>query len=349
MTTNDHSTDIQRARRTFLLVGIAFPLLVTAAGVALMIAWLPQMPDPIAVHWNMAGQADGFGPAWIAPLLTAGIGILSAGLIGLWVLTAAREGEWGPTMRFLGALSPGATSFLVVLITWSFAIQRGLADAHEAPSIVPAFAVGTVIGVTLGLGAWFAQPAVAVSGGRRSPVQNAPRIVLAVGEHAVWLRTTTMRSGPMATIIGVTVALAVLALWFALTGGAVWLVFAGVAVLLLVLLLAVSVFRVRVDENGLRVQAPIGVPRFRVPLEDIAHAEVVRVMPMVDFGGWGIRRSLDGRTGIVLYTGEGLQVTRRDGRRFVVTVNDAATGVALLTALHDRGRPERPEDMESPR
>ncbi len=339
MTMTDRSIDIRRARRIFLLVGIAFPLFATAIGVALMCAWLPQMPDAIAFHWNAAGHADGFGPAWIAPLLTAGTGILVTGLIGLSVLGAAREGEWGPTMRFLGALSAGTTSFLVAVVTWSFAMQRGLADAHDAPSIVPAFAVGIAIGLMIGAAAWFIQPAVTISGGRTSPVRDGRRIALAPGERAVWLRTTTMRTGPIATIIGVTVVLAVLALWFALTGGELWPVLAGVSVLLLALLLATSVFRVRVDTDGLHVRSPIGIPRFRIPLEDMTHVEVVRVTPMVDFGGWGVRHSVDGRTGVLLYAGDGIQITRRGGRRFVVTVGDAATGAALLTALRDRDHP----------
>ncbi len=347
MTVTDRPTDLRRARRVFLLVGIALPLLVTAVGVALMIAWMPQLPDPIALHWNAAGQADGFGAAWIAPLLTAGLGILFAGIAGLSVLGAAREGEWGPTMRFLGAMSAGATSFLVVLVTWSVAMQRGLDDARDAPSIVPALVVGAVIGLAIGAGAWFVQPALTVSGGRTSPVREAERIVLAPGERAVWLRTTTLRAGAMATIIGATVVLALLALWAALTGVALWPLFAATAVLFLVLLLTTSVFRVRVDDEGLRVRAPVGVPRFGIPLEDVAQVEVARVTPMVDFGGWGIRRSIDGRTGIVLHAGDGIQITRRDGRRFVVTVDDAATGAALLTALRARSlHHQNPRDQK---
>lgn len=56
------------------------------------------------------------------------------------------------------------------------------------------------------------------------------------------------------------------------------------------------------------------------------------VNPMGDFGGWGLRLSVDGRVGVVLRTGEALQITRRKGRPFVVTVDDAETAAAVLSA-----------------
>jgi hypothetical protein len=45
-----------------------------------------------------------------------------------------------------------------------------------------------------------------------------------------------------------------------------------------------------------------------------------------------------GGVGYVVRTGEGIEVERTSGRRFVVTVDDAATGAALLTTLADRAR-----------
>ena len=54
---------------------------------------------------------------------------------------------------------------------------------------------------------------------------------------------------------------------------------------------------------------------------------------MGEFGGWGLRLSVEGRFGVVLRQGEAIEVTRANGRRFLVTVDDAATGAALLQAL----------------
>jgi hypothetical protein len=54
-----------------------------------------------------------------------------------------------------------------------------------------------------------------------------------------------------------------------------------------------------------------------------------------------VRLVPNGSFGIVLRAGEALQVTRRDGRRFTVTVDDAATAAALLEALSSRVRGAR--------
>ena len=59
---------------------------------------------------------------------------------------------------------------------------------------------------------------------------------------------------------------------------------------------------------------------------------------MAEFGGWGYRVGRGGRVGVVLRTGEALQVQRTGGRAFVVTVDDAATGAALLNTLAARSR-----------
>ncbi|MBD3752872.1 MAG: hypothetical protein IE935_10685 [Micrococcales bacterium] len=49
-----------------------------------------------------------------------------------------------------------------------------------------------------------------------------------------------------------------------------------------------------------------------------------------------MRFAIDGRRGVVLRRGEALEVTRRSGRVFVVTVDDASTASALLIALRQR-------------
>jgi hypothetical protein len=44
-------------------------------------------------------------------------------------------------------------------------------------------------------------------------------------------------------------------------------------------------------------------------------------------------------------TGEGILITRRDGRLFAVTVDDAATGAALLEAVAARAAGERESNV----
>ena len=80
----------------------------------------------------------------------------------------------------------------------------------------------------------------------------------------------------------------------------------------------------------------LGVPRFHVPLTEIAAVRAILVNPLADFGGWGVRTALDGRTGVVLRRGEALEIAKRSGRVFVVTVDDAATAAAAIEGLRAR-------------
>ena len=75
------------------------------------------------------------------------------------------------------------------------------------------------------------------------------------------------------------------------------------------------------------------VPHKHIPLSDIRAVKVVDVHPTRDFGGWGWRWAGDGRSGIVLQVGPGIEVTQSSGRRFIVTVDDATTGAGVLAAL----------------
>lgn len=53
------------------------------------------------------------------------------------------------------------------------------------------------------------------------------------------------------------------------------------------------------------------------------------------FLGWGIR-VIGRRIGVLIREGEAIEVTRTDGRVFIVTVPQAARGAALLNAVAAR-------------
>ena len=127
-------------------------------------------------------------------------------------------------------------------------------------------------------------------------------------------------------------ALIVVTVGVALAGSDAWWIMAAVTILLIVLIATTLVFRVRASADGLRVRSVTGWPRWNIPAADITGARAVQVNPMGEFGGWGLRFAVDGRMGVVLRTGEALQVTRRSGRTLVVTIDDARTAAAVLTA-----------------
>jgi hypothetical protein len=60
------------------------------------------------------------------------------------------------------------------------------------------------------------------------------------------------------------------------------------------------------------------------------------VVPLGEFGGFGLRWGPGRRLGIITRGGEALEVQRRDGRTVVVTVDDAATAAGLLMAFAAR-------------
>ncbi|WP_022889480.1 DUF1648 domain-containing protein [Agromyces italicus] len=333
------SDEFRTARRRFLLVAALAPVLVTIVGVALMLAWLPEVPSTIATHWSGGGAPDGFAPAWTAPL---GAALLGLGLTALFVgimFGGTRDGRWGPMMRLLGAFSLGTTVLLVVLLTWSLGMQRGLDDPAEAPGIGVPLLVSAGLAVLSGVVAWFAQPRTTLAGPHAS--ESVAPLELNPNERAVWVRTTTMSRAAMIAIGAGVAGLAIGSIVAAAVGSPAWWILLATSLLLAALAATTFVFRVRVDERGLEVRSSIGAPWFRVPLAQMRQVSVTDVNPTAEFGGWGIRLAPDGAFGVVLRSGEALQLVRENGRRFVVTVDDAATAAALLEALSARAREAR--------
>ncbi|KAA9130644.1 hypothetical protein [Microbacterium caowuchunii] len=191
------------------------------------------------------------------------------------------------------------------------------------------------VALVVGLLAWLVQPRVAAAE-TAGDVPAAP-LPLRTGERAVWLRTGTMATGAIVgiTLAVVAVCIAAILSWVA-DGGVAAVILSALAVVVLLLAVSSTVFRVRADERGLRVASLLGVPPFQVPLTDVAAAARVTIEPMGEFGGWGMRVGPGGRFGVLLRRGEAIEVTRRSGKRFVVTVGDAGTGAALLEALRER-------------
>lgn len=112
---------------------------------------------------------------------------------------------------------------------------------------------------------------------------------------------------------------------------------------LFVLALVVATFcrpHVTVDRRGLTVSGLLPRPRVRVPLERMTGADSRRVNALAEYGGWGYRIRPE-RSGVITRSGEAIVVSLTSGREFAVTVDDSATGAALLNTLLDRQRTGR--------
>jgi hypothetical protein len=92
--------------------------------------------------------------------------------------------------------------------------------------------------------------------------------------------------------------------------------------------------RVRIDASGLTADpGRWHRPSVHIALEDIDQVTALDVRPL-RWGGWGYRGSLRlfRRAAWIVRAGPGLRLDLRDGRRFVVTVDEALAGAAALGA-----------------
>lgn len=324
------------AVRRFVLVAIWLPVAFVAVALVVQLIALPQLPSTIAVHWNAAGEADGFAPAWTHPLMTVLFGLGLPLLMATTSLAGLRRGDRGPTYRLMGASAAAVAALVTVALTTTLVMQVGLDDASQAPTVWVPLVTSLVAAAAVGVCAWFLQPRTESPAADARP---AAPLALAANEQVLWMRTTAMSTGAAVAIVAAVLLVAVGAVVAWVTGpepALAWLLTA-VAAILVFFAATTLAFHVRVDDTGLHVESVLGIPRFRVPLSDVASAARVTVNPMGEFGGWGVRIAPSGRRfGVVLRTGEALEVTRRNGRRLVVTVDDAETAAALLEALVQR-------------
>ncbi|MFM9376647.1 DUF1648 domain-containing protein [Gordonia sp. VNK21] len=332
-------TRLSRPLPAFIGAALVIPLVLMLAAVIVQVVLLSRLPDRVAVHWSVDGRPDGWLPGWTSPLLTAVVVLIVSGLLAVPALPALRDGDRGPSYRLLAALSAGLAAFTVVPATGALWYQTG--DRGVAGDQVPIeglLLTATLAAVAVGAAAWWIQPE------QKRPPENSlpvPAHALAPGERPVWLRTATAGRGMVAVTVGVFAVMLVSTCYLWLSDAGTGTVVGG-AVLTVLITAAATVtlaFRVRVDEDGVQVASLAGRPRFTVPIDDVEQVRLIQVSPNADFGGYGIRLC-PGVTGIIVRRGPALEVLRRSGRRFVVTVDDAVGAAALLTALAER----RPDD-----
>jgi hypothetical protein len=318
---------IHRPPARVLVVAVGLPLAITVVGLALLVTWLPELPDPIAVHWGLDGP-DGFASASAFVALYAVLGFGFVAIFGALAIAGRRVGpNW--VQKMLAATSLGVSVVWFFTLVGTTEAQRGLDDAADAPDIGLRVIIGVAVGLLAGVIGWFIQPKTVP---RQNELAAAEPLRLAPEERAVWLASTRTPVGVLVVIIlAITFVLGVTVFLTVQTDGAAWPVLLAPIVLLALSLLTTS-WRVRVDETGLVVRSVLGWPVYRVTVAEVAKAGATEISPGADFGGWGIRFAPGRRLGIVTRSGIALEAVRTDGSSLVVTVDDAATGAALLAA-----------------
>ncbi|WP_150308075.1 DUF1648 domain-containing protein [Planctomonas psychrotolerans] len=311
------------------MVGAYAPIALTAITAVITATWIPALPDPIAVHWS-GDTPDGFGTAWLFVLTP----LLVCGLFGVFVTAAARPTPAGlltASQKLVLVVSIGLAGLLSIGLGGTLWVQRGLENAADASGGAIWMLWGLLAGVALAVSAWFFLP----KSDTTRVVGEAPRpLDLAPTERVSWSRSIALSRGArLALIVAVGLAFAGL-LVVAASGSRAGIAVALAAFVLLVGLgVATTRWRVTIDRRGLVVRSALGWPRITIPVEQVRDVTVVDVTPIADFGGWGWRWSADGRRGIIVRAGEAIQVTRTSGPAFVITVDDARTGAAVLAGV----------------
>lgn len=359
--------DLRRARRAAVWVGVVLPLALTAAAAAILVAWSPRLPDPMATHWSGSGGPDGFMSPMAGILVFAGLGVGMSLLLGLLAVFGGGSGgtggtggsgargarrargpglAWSGMNRFLAAVSLWTVVLLMVLAVLSAQMQLDLSDARDAPGIGGAMWIGFGAAFAAGIVGFLAQPGVRID---VPATAEGLAIDLDESERAVW--TATIR--PSAILVWVIAATILLTLgatiWLFLLGEPLAWMNLGITVLLIMLFSVGSWYRVRIDSGGLVARSLVGWPSFRVPAADVARVDARELSPFAEWGGWGLRWVPGTGFGIVMRTGEGILVTRRDDRIFAVTVDDAATGAALLEAVAERAARKQESNVRGDR
>ncbi|HEY9497536.1 MAG TPA: DUF1648 domain-containing protein [Terrimesophilobacter sp.] len=316
-------------RAKVVVIGGLVPVAIGVIATVLMLTWLPDLPDPIAVHWGGAG-ADGFGPALPFALLPALTALIVGGGAVSMAWRPSASGRLGWNQKIVVVMSV----WLSTLISGGFgagvAMQRGLADARESPGVGTSLALAAAIGILLAAAAWFILP----RGESVDEPGAAARPVDVRGEERVsWSKSARIGTTPM-LLIGLVIVVALATVVASVLASPTWTLH-GTVTIAVVAALAVTSFwwRVSADRRGFIAKGLLGWPRKRISLDRIRSVRVVEVHPTRDFGGWGWRWAGDGRSGIVLFSGQGIEVTQLNGKRFVVTVEDAKTGAGVLAAL----------------
>lgn len=316
---------VYRARRRIVIVGGILPIVIAVVTALVSLTWLPELPDPVAMHWGSGGP-DGFGHAAIMIALPAGIILAFAifAVVTSWKLTA--DGRLLAGQRLLIVTSLWLSALLSVTMGGSLFIQRGLSDASQAGDVGPWMLGGLALGTALAAGAWFLLPPVT-----RVPLatESAP-LPVAPTERVAWSRTITI--APAAWwAIGVGLAAALAGVVVTAIMGTAWVLALIAFVVIALFVVGTVAWRATADGRGLTVRSAVGWPSFTVPVAEIVSVRAVHVDAVAEFGGWGFRWDGAGRSGVIVRSGDAIEVERTSGKRFVVTVPDAATAASVLS------------------
>lgn len=341
-----HTPELARAKVMARFIGLFIPLGLSVALAIVFLIWAPRLPDPMATHWGASGEADGFAGPALSLISFPLVCLLVTSLYFVTVVQVrlARKrpgGElWGWGNRAVPAIVLGAATNVFVLAIATTWVQLDLADGRDLAPIPWIGWAPLVAGAVVGVAAFFVQPRLSITADPEA--REGEPLELGESERAVWIAELRPTAPFFWTVaIALLVTFGMLVFVISVRPIAVLpIVITGVASLAVAVLTIPSLRQfVRIDDRGLEVRGFPGWPVFRVPASEVTAVEVAQISPFAEFGGWGWRWSPGGRFGIVMREGEGIRITRSNGREFVVTLDDAENAAARLAAAAQLGRP----------
>lgn len=325
--------------------GIVVPTVISVVAFVLVQSWIPDLPNPVAIHWGGSGGPNGFGSptTYLAMIVLAGW-ILPL-VMSVPAIPFASRGRYSPVTRFMVATSVWLSLFMGILAVGSVSLQRGLTDAADAPGVGMVLLAGLGISTAAGVITYVILPKPDPLGQYRG--QPIPPLPLEPGHTAAWSSRAIMTSWITVPILVMAAGSVVFALFTASVDHALPWILVGTAITLLLLVFFLGAFHVSVGRQGVSIRSYAGWPRLRIPLEQIDSASVVNISPIAETGGWGWRLIPGRGLGVITRSGSALQVTRDDDRILLVTVDDAQTGASVLAALLDRQRGEQVDEIDA--
>ncbi|MEV4730777.1 DUF1648 domain-containing protein [Saccharopolyspora sp. NPDC049426] len=307
-------------RKAFLVLSIAWTVVVTIALVVPMILLGERLPDPIATHFSGAGVPDGSTSLAMFPLVVLPGWLLLAVFAVIAGTVGRRRAHRAGSAAMLGAVAvffAGITaSTLCTNLDHTAWQDARLPVWHVLPVLAGA--------ALAGFAGWLIGNRGPDEPAAESEADDVAGLDLEPGRRAVWVSSVSSRVLVIVGAAGVLVGVGTLVL----TG---WQV-ALPALLVGIVVSALSTARIRVDEQGVR--AAFGPQRFpvrRIRLEQISGARVARHRAL-EVGGWGYR-VLPATTAIMLRGGECLVLRLNSGRDFVISVDKPDRGADLVNAL----------------
>lgn len=310
------------------LATIVFPAVIIAAKFVALLTLKDTLPAEVATHWGIGGEPDGFTANSRLPWMSAGLTTAVAIPLGLFI---ARTKPSIIAPRGLTALPAGLATFIAAIVLAATIPQSDLSDEAVRTFTTPWWIIPVAVAAALlamGVASIIAGTPATPPNSSAPAEPEARRYPLDDSEIAVWSGETAkgrvLEGLAVAMFIGFGISAAMTNWWMLIP-----------ATLLAIMMLATARFSVTAGPAGLRVAGPLGYPKISVPLDQIDSANAGEAKAM-QFGGWGLRKSLKGNDAVLTRSGPALIVTRTDGAKLHVSLDNPAVPASVLSSLLDR-------------